>query len=282
MRIAHVITRLILGGAQENTLLTCEDLLRDLRRRRAADHRAAVGPEGEPAGARQARRRRAAGSRPVAAARDPSAARRRDSYCTISRAIRRVPARRRPHAQRQGGHARPPGRLRAARAGDRPHGPRRAVSSVPGQGGRAHSSAAANAGPPARCHAMVSVADAMTDLMVAAGVAPREKFTTIYSGMEVEPFLDCRASTATASAASWATRDEHVVVGKIARLFHLKGHDDLVARRPRRVPEQSASAVPARRRRHPAATRSKPKSPPPASPTTSNSPAWCRPRRFPS
>jgi len=27
MRIAHVITRLILGGAQENTVLTCEDLI---------------------------------------------------------------------------------------------------------------------------------------------------------------------------------------------------------------------------------------------------------------
>ena len=28
MRIVHVITRLILGGAQENTVLCCEDLLR--------------------------------------------------------------------------------------------------------------------------------------------------------------------------------------------------------------------------------------------------------------
>ena len=28
MRIAHIITRLILGGAQENTVLCCEDLLR--------------------------------------------------------------------------------------------------------------------------------------------------------------------------------------------------------------------------------------------------------------
>ena len=28
MRIAHVITRLILGGAQENTVLCCEDLIR--------------------------------------------------------------------------------------------------------------------------------------------------------------------------------------------------------------------------------------------------------------
>ena len=40
-----------------------------------------------------------------------------------------------------------------------------------------------------RCDALVSVADAMTDLLVGAGVAPREKFATIYSGMEVEPFL---------------------------------------------------------------------------------------------
>jgi hypothetical protein len=29
MRVAHVITRLIVGGAQENTLLTCERLARD-------------------------------------------------------------------------------------------------------------------------------------------------------------------------------------------------------------------------------------------------------------
>ena len=40
-----------------------------------------------------------------------------------------------------------------------------------------------------RCHALVSVADAMTEMLVAAGVAPREKFTTVYSGMDVEPFL---------------------------------------------------------------------------------------------
>ena len=29
MRIAHVITRMIIGGAQENTLLNCLDLIRD-------------------------------------------------------------------------------------------------------------------------------------------------------------------------------------------------------------------------------------------------------------
>ena len=29
MRIVHIITRLIIGGAQENTVLCCEDLIRD-------------------------------------------------------------------------------------------------------------------------------------------------------------------------------------------------------------------------------------------------------------
>ncbi len=79
-----------------------------------------------------------------------------------------------------------------------------------------------------KCHHLVSVADAMTDLMVSAGVAPREKFTTIYSGMDIEPFLhadDHRAQV----RQQFGFRDDDVVIGKIARLFHLKGHDDLIA-----------------------------------------------------
>ena len=78
-----------------------------------------------------------------------------------------------------------------------------------------------------RCDALVSVADAMTEQMVAAGVAPREKFTTVYSGMEVEPFLEANdRRDATCAALGYA--NEHVVVGKIARLFHLKGHEYVV------------------------------------------------------
>lgn len=79
-----------------------------------------------------------------------------------------------------------------------------------------------------RCHHMISVADAMTELMVQDGVAPREKFTTIYSGMEVEPFLNSdqfRIDTRRELGYS----DEHIVVGKIARLFELKGHEYLIA-----------------------------------------------------
>ena len=46
MKICHVITRLILGGAQENTLLTCEGLHRR-RHEVTLITGPALGPEGE-------------------------------------------------------------------------------------------------------------------------------------------------------------------------------------------------------------------------------------------
>ena len=46
MRIAHVITRLILGGAQENVVLCCEDLLRDYGDDVLLITGPALGPEG--------------------------------------------------------------------------------------------------------------------------------------------------------------------------------------------------------------------------------------------
>ncbi len=94
-----------------------------------------------------------------------------------------------------------------------------------------------------RCHAMVSVADAMTDLMVDAGVAPREKFTTVYSGMEVEPFLRSGEHRDRVRQ-ELGYRPEHVVIGKIARLFKLKGHDDVIrAARSMIAPEKGTGPI---------------------------------------
>jgi glycosyltransferase involved in cell wall biosynthesis len=67
----------------------------------------------------------------------------------------------------------------------------------------------------------------MTDQLVAAGVAPREKFTTIYSGMEVEPFLNSAEQRDRVRYKLGYNQDD-IVVGKLARLFHLKGHADLI------------------------------------------------------
>jgi glycosyltransferase involved in cell wall biosynthesis len=77
------------------------------------------------------------------------------------------------------------------------------------------------------CDALVSVANAMTALLVDAKVAPREMFTTIYSGMEVDPFLHAHRHRERVRS-QLGYRDQHVVVGKIARLFRLKGHEYLV------------------------------------------------------
>jgi glycosyltransferase involved in cell wall biosynthesis len=78
-----------------------------------------------------------------------------------------------------------------------------------------------------RCHHLISVADAMTDLMVAARVAPREKFTTIYSGMDVRPFVEAHQQRG-ATRRRWNLRDDDLVIGKIARLAPLKGHEYLL------------------------------------------------------
>jgi len=78
-----------------------------------------------------------------------------------------------------------------------------------------------------RCHHLISVADAMTDLMVDANIAPREKFTTIHSGMDVQPFVDADQHRQ-ANRKRLGIAEDDIIVGKIARLFHLKGHDDLI------------------------------------------------------
>lgn len=78
-----------------------------------------------------------------------------------------------------------------------------------------------------RCHAIVSVADAMTVTARAAGIGRPDQFVTIRSGMEIAPWIhDADQRTALRAGFGW---DENTVVfGTIARLAELKGHDDLI------------------------------------------------------
>jgi len=75
---------------------------------------------------------------------------------------------------------------------------------------------------------IVCVADAMAEQAVAAGVAPGNKFTTIYSGMELDAFLRSPALRERARHNLGIGR-ENLVIGMIARLFPLKGHEYLFA-----------------------------------------------------
>lgn len=77
----------------------------------------------------------------------------------------------------------------------------------------------------------ISVCDAMTRQYVAAGIGRPDDYTTIYSGMDVEPFLHPPRPPQEVRRELGLSPDD-VVVGKIARLFPLKGHQYLIEAAP--------------------------------------------------
>lgn len=224
MRIAHIITRLIIGGAQENTVFTCEDLMRTY----GDDVLLVTGPPLGPEGSLVDRARASGIPMEVVPQLRRAIHPWRDlvSYFRLKRVLRDFgPEVVHTHSAKGGFLGRA-----AARAAGVPaiiHGVHGAPFH-PYQGALARGLfRACERWAAARCDAFVSVADAMTDLMVNAGVAPREKFTTVYSGMEVEPFLHADRQREPARR-QLGYRPEHVVVGKVARLFRLKGHEYLI------------------------------------------------------
>ncbi len=225
MRVAHIITRMIIGGAQENTLYNCLDLAKDYGDDVLLITGPSLGPEG------QLLEQGRAGGLNIAV------------IDSLRRAIHPLHDRR--------AYQELTSRLRSFRPD--------VVHTHSAKGGFLGRAAAWNCQVPAivhtvhgapfhpyqravariifgmlerwaakRCHHMICVADAMTDLMVDAKIAPRSKFTTIYSGMNVEPFRDCLQHRDAARAELGLAADK-IVFGKIARLFHLKGHEYLIA-----------------------------------------------------
>jgi glycosyltransferase involved in cell wall biosynthesis len=224
MRVTHVITRLIIGGAQENTLLTCEGLLR----RYGDDVLLVTGPGMGPEGSleNEARRRKIPMVIVPELRREIHPLRDAASYRALRRELKRFAPQ---VVHTHSGKAGLLGRM-AAYSLDIPaivhtiHGA--PFHRYQGRGARAVIRACEHFAA-RRCHLLVSVADAMTDQLVAAKVAPREKFVTVYSGMEVEPYLNADRNRSEVRQAMGYT-DEAVVVGKIARLFHLKGYPDVL------------------------------------------------------
>jgi glycosyltransferase involved in cell wall biosynthesis len=76
----------------------------------------------------------------------------------------------------------------------------------------------------------VAVADAMTERYLDAGIGRREQYTRIVSGFDLAPYLS--AANDVQRRAHWGIAPEDLVIGKIARLFKLKGHHDLLAIAP--------------------------------------------------
>ena len=78
----------------------------------------------------------------------------------------------------------------------------------------------------------ISVADAISEKAIAEGIAPAKRFSTVYSGMELDWFLSFNGNR-TAVRRELGIPAEAPVVGKVARLFPLKGHDQLLDAAPR-------------------------------------------------
>ena len=223
MHVVHFITRLILGGAQENTLLTCEG------QHAAGDLVTLVtGPGLGREGSLMERAE--AGGYDVLEVDELVRNIRPRADLRVMKAFEQLLVAGEPPdlVHTHSGKAGVLGRAAAAKAGvpaiHTVHGP----SFHPFQNpvSRAAFRAAERWAGKRTAH-FISVADAMTDQYVAAGVAPRERFSTIRSGMEVGPFLSPpRPRDEVRRELGFAPTD--VVAAKIARLSDLKGQSYLI------------------------------------------------------
>lgn len=227
MNVVHFITRLIIGGAQENTLLTVEDQFRDYGDKVTLITGPGLGPEGSL----EERARRGGFDfrvlpelhRAIRPWQDWKAY---QSLLTMLREIK--PDIVHTHSSKAGIL----GRAAAAKLGIPAVHTIHGASFHYGQNAIAHELYRLVEKWAARRTArFISVCDAMTDQYVAAGIAPRDKFVTIYSGMEVEPFLSPPRPREVVRR-ELGLEPTDVVIGKIGRLFHLKGQEYVIAAAP--------------------------------------------------
>jgi len=79
-----------------------------------------------------------------------------------------------------------------------------------------------------KCHKIYAVANAMVEQCVEAKIAPREKYMTVYSGMELEPYLNSSVLEAQELREKLGIPQSAKVVVTVARLFPLKGYEFLL------------------------------------------------------
>jgi glycosyltransferase involved in cell wall biosynthesis len=222
LRVLHVITRLIVGGAQENTLLTAIG-----QRRRGMSVTLLAGPDPGPEGDLHDAAR--AGGidlhlmpslvRPIHPAQDLAA---------LVRLYRFMKRGRFDIVHTHSSKAGILGRIAARMAGVPI-----VIHTLHGLVFHDYQAAWKNwlyirlkrIGA-ASCDAIIAVSQKTLDGALAAGIGRPHQFVKVFSGMNLEPFLDVGNKLSVAAAKSRLGIPENApVVGKIARLFPLKGHD---------------------------------------------------------
>ena len=223
MHIVHYITRLIVGGAQENTLLTVED-----QHHLFGDKVTLItGPGLGPEGSLEERARRGGLDLRVIDSSRRAIHPWQDwrTYRELIRLLREIkPDLLHTHSSKAGIIGRAVAAKLRLPCVHTIHG----ASFHYGQSWLAHRVyQRLERWAAKRTDKFISVCDAMTDQYVAAGVASREKFVTVYSGFDVEPFLTPPRPPQEVRR-ELGLLPEHIVIGKVARLFPLKGHEFIV------------------------------------------------------
>jgi glycosyltransferase involved in cell wall biosynthesis len=224
MRVTHIITRLIVGGAQENTVAT----VLGLRQKPGVEASLISGPTIGPEGSLESEVSKIPGLleivpelvRPVHPLKDFLALRKLENLFREQKP---------DIVHTHSGKAGILGRLAAKRAGVPI-----VIHTIHGPSFGEFQNAAANfifrsaekKAARATTHFIV-VAEAMKKQYLAAGIGKPEQYTKIFSGFPLEPFLAVKNDLELRKKLGIAPGD--FVIGKIARLFKLKGHDDLFA-----------------------------------------------------
>ena len=234
MHIVHVITRLILGGAQENTLITCK-----LLAQRGHKVTLITGPAFGPEGALFEQTRNAGYEVVVLKkmVREISFWKDRASYYELKKLLSRLkPDVIHTHSAKAGILGRFAGWSLKGKLSGKPRPLPLVVHTVHGLAFHPYQSRLLNAlyiaierAAGKRTDAFITVAEAMTDKAKAAGIGRSKPWTTAYSAIEEDAFLSPPSNTRIGMF-----RDQNkiprnaIVFTCIARLAELKGHEYII------------------------------------------------------
>ena len=226
MKIVHIITRLILGGAQENTLITCKELA-------ARGHDVtlitgpALGPEGELF--EQTKNQKYKTIVIDSLRRQINPIYDIPAYYQLKKLLAEIkPDIVHTHSAKAGIL----GRFAAYSLNPRP----KIVHSVHGLSFHEYQNKLLNKFYIAvektaakKTDTFICVADAMTQKSLAVGIGKAEQYTTAYSAIEEEAFLNpIQKQQRNDFRKKYDIPNDAIALVTIARLFHLKGHNYII------------------------------------------------------
>lgn len=229
MKIVHIITRLILGGAQENTLITCKELAK-----RGHDVTLITGPALGPEGQlfEETKNQKYKTIVIDSLRRQINPIYDIPAYYKIKKLLKEIqPDIVHTHSAKAGIL----GRLAASKLKINNSG-LKIIHGVHGLSFHEYQNPLINKfyiavekAVAKKTDAFVCVADAMTEKSLAVGIGRPEQYTTAYSAIEEEQYLNPISQEQRNNfRKKYNIPENTVVLVTIARLFHLKGHDYII------------------------------------------------------